>query len=185
VPCHWQNVPGFGMVHFNIAAPRKRRCAHCDCRDAKALCDWPMDKLTKFDSPGDLAAGDFLGTGEGWRARILAIDGPGPAHGYYIVRVAVLNLHGGNKTTPPFESEIALSSNFARRLLVERPGTCDKPCCSACRRHVGPDRDYCRDHWDLQAPNPGDVITRAAVPPGVRIRSGRPLDRAKQRRVFV
>jgi hypothetical protein len=30
------------------------------------------------------------------------------------------------------------------------PGkTCDKPCCSNCRQHVGPDRDYCRDHWDF------------------------------------
>lgn len=25
--------------------------------------------------------------------------------------------------------------------------TCDKPCCYRHSRHVGPDRDYCQDHW--------------------------------------
>jgi len=50
-------------------------------------------------------------------------------------------------------------------------------------RRVGPDRDYCRDHWDQQVPAPGEPL-RAAVPAGVRIRSGRDLDRANQRRLF-
>jgi len=27
--------------------------------------------------------------------------------------------------------------------------TCDKPCCSKCRMHVGPNVDYCKDHWTI------------------------------------
>jgi hypothetical protein len=30
------------MVHLNVSAPRRKRCAFCTCPDAKALCDYPV-----------------------------------------------------------------------------------------------------------------------------------------------
>lgn len=79
MPCHWIKFRDKDGVehtaHVKMAAPRRRKCAFCDCPDAKALCDYPM---------------------------------------------------GNGKT-------------------------CDKPCCSNCRQHIGPDRDYCKDHWTYEA----------------------------------
>ncbi len=43
----------------------------------------------------------------------------------------------------------AAFTDFQGNLIPAK--TCDKPCCSNCRQHVGPDRDYCRDHWDFQS----------------------------------
>jgi hypothetical protein len=40
--CHWHKLPDGTTVHINMATPRKRRCAFCDCRDAKALCDYRL-----------------------------------------------------------------------------------------------------------------------------------------------
>jgi hypothetical protein len=42
--CHVDNVPGFGRIIWCGPGPKKRRCAFCDCADAKALCDWEMVK---------------------------------------------------------------------------------------------------------------------------------------------
>jgi hypothetical protein len=44
---------------------------------------------------------------------------------------------------------------------VERPGTCDKPCCYRCRRNVAPNVDYCMDHWHLQGTDNARVTTLA------------------------
>lgn len=157
MPCHWQNVPGWGLVHFNMAKTPRRKCAHCACPDAKALCDWPVVKPTRFGSVEDLLDDDVLVQPHGWRARILSITLGPPAQrfswqqGWYL-RVLLLN-RGGN--TPPVEGRIELpfvvDSWLMTRLRVERAGTCDKPCCFRCRRSPAPNVDYCKDHWHLQA----------------------------------
>jgi hypothetical protein len=187
MPCHWHKLPDGSMVHINMAAPRKRHCAFCDCPDAKALCDWPMVKGVAFKieelNPGDILVQPTL---PGWRARLLeatVIDGQ-----YAVcaeVRVTLITqtpLFSGLKK-PPFDIRFTLPTvSFAKYYRVERPGTCDKPCCFRCRRHVGPDRDYCMDHWDAQAPA-AEPLLRVPMA-GVRVLSGRALDRAKQRRLF-
>ena len=33
-----------------------------------------------------------------------------------------------------------------------KPGTCDRPVCAKCAKHVGPDRDYCAAHARVEAP---------------------------------
>jgi hypothetical protein len=185
--CHWHKLPDGSVMHFNMATLRKRRCAHCDCRDAKALCDWPMVVAKRIKSIDDLNVDDVITQSHGWRARILSITLGPPAErfscrsGWYM-RLAVLNT--GLNITSVRWLEIAFTFDLwaIERLRVERPGTCDKPCCFRCRRHIGPDRDYCMDHWDLQVPAV-DVAPRAALP-GARVRSGRTLDRLKQRRLF-
>jgi hypothetical protein len=184
---HWQNVPGLGMVHFNMATPRKRRCAHCDCPDAKALCDWPMVVAKRIKSIDEINVDDVITQSHGWRARILSIlVGPAPGiwqtQSGYCVRALVLQRAEGIQLPRPLESGFMLDQWMIERLRVERPGTCDKPCCFRCRRHVDTDRDYCRDHWELQSPAV-DVAPRIAVP-GARVRSGRTLDRSNQRRLF-
>jgi hypothetical protein len=54
--CHWikiKNADGTETtMHINMATPRKRRCAHCGCPDAKALCDWPV-KPAHVDANGN------------------------------------------------------------------------------------------------------------------------------------
>lgn len=52
MPCHIEeNVRGLGTVIWCGPGPRKRRCAHCGSRDAKALCDWPMGNGKTCDKP--------------------------------------------------------------------------------------------------------------------------------------
>ena len=145
MPCHWENVPGLGWVHMNVAAPRKRKCAHCGCPDAKTLCDWPMDRPVRFYRIEDLSIGDVIVQRHGWRGRIAAIELPATVRAEVITR--------GDRAQPLLhrvESMFALDEWLIARLRVERPGTCDKPCCFRCRRHVGPDRDYCLDHWNRE-----------------------------------
>lgn len=192
MPCHWQNVPGVGMVHFNLATPRKLRCAFCNCPDAKALCDWPMMKPVPVDfkSIDELKIGDCLSNASGsWRAKILSISVGPPADKYsppgYVACISVIQTVG---TVAHALRTVTLGPATMGRAFVERPGTCDKPCCFRCRRHVDTDRDYCRDHWDLQAPA-AEPVARTSPPLvqsffGSRTRSGRALDRANQRRLF-
>lgn len=138
--CHWQDVPGVGMVHFNIARPRKRRCAHCDCPDAKALCDWPVIKLARF-KVNELAVEDIVASPAGtWRARIDSLE--------FIPQEGEIKFHATVIATGA-KTAFALFPANVHLMRVERPDTCNKPCCFRCRRHVGPDKDYCRDHWDL------------------------------------
>jgi hypothetical protein len=53
--CHWAwmtNPDGSRWwVHFNIRTPRRRKCAHCGCPDAKALCDWKIGGGKTCDKP--------------------------------------------------------------------------------------------------------------------------------------
>jgi hypothetical protein len=155
MPCHWQNMPGLGLVHFNIATPRKRRCAHCDCPDAKALCDWPMAVSKRVESIDELNVDDVITQSHGWRARVLSITLGPPAErfscwsGWYM-RVAVLNTGLNIMPVRNLEISVTFDPQAIGHFRVERPGTCDKPCCFRCRRHVGPDRDYCMDHWNQE-----------------------------------
>src|SRR3569623_17285 len=158
--CHWENVPGVGLVHFNMAKPRRRRCAHCDCPDAKALCDWPMVKPVRFTSVTELNIDDVVCQSYGWRARILSITLGPPAQrfsyqsGWY-TRVLILDRgHHIGLPAARMELPVVMDTWALARLRVERPGTCDKPCCYRCRRNVAPNVDYCMDHWHLQG---GDV----------------------------
>lgn len=68
----------------------------------------------------------------------------------------------------PFEFETSFGIGPAnyRMFRVEAKGTCDKPCCFRCRRHVAKDVDYCMDHWDLDAPETkaqGELFLRSAL----------------------
>jgi hypothetical protein len=142
--CHWikfRDADGVEHVaHVNMAKPRRRKCAYCDCPDAKALCDWKMIKPVRFSKWNSINVGDTLVYASGLRVRILSIDG---APGYLILR-AQASARAPEYVFNGYDGNVDM-------FRVERPGTCDKPICYRCRRHVGPNRDYCLTH-DLTAP---------------------------------
>lgn len=126
----------------------RRKCKFCDCRHANALCDWPVIKPVHFEPYDAIGEGDILAQPGGWRARIQELQ---PRAGCLDVRAVVLDLgkRAGipRRVKPPFRTAFPISPHNFQKFRVMRPGTCDNPCCARHRRHVGPDRDYCMDHW--------------------------------------
>jgi hypothetical protein len=117
----------------------RKKCAFCNARNVKALCDWPVKKPTVLTA-ADVIVGDKLISPKSkltvkvinvqeWRGGLLDIS---------IAETRGTRLRFWNYIRAPSDAVTLL-----------RPGTCDNACCFRHRRHVGPDRDYCMDHWAL------------------------------------
>jgi hypothetical protein len=167
--CHWVKLRAKDgtefTAHVNMSGPRKRKCAHCGCPDAKALCDWPMKKPIRFEPFDAVGVDDVLVQPGGWRARIIGIT-PMVANWndslrFIQVRALVLSLGEMRKThIRPFETSFGISTENFKKFRVEGKATCDKPCCYRHRRHVDKDVDYCMDHWDAMARPPEPAQAR-------------------------
>lgn len=136
-----------GSPIFVCGPPEIRKvCRFCKNRKALSLCDWPMMKPIPFEPYYAIGEGDVLVQAGGWRARILELE---KKPTWVNIRASVLTTLGGHPRNPakPFQSGFMVGPGNLHHFRVERPGTCDKACCFRHRRHVGPDRDYCMDHW--------------------------------------
>lgn len=136
-----------GSPIFVCGPPEIRKvCQFCKCHKGLSLCDWPMMKPIPFEPYYAIGEEDILVQASGWRARILGITRMST---WVNVRASVLTSTVGRARNPmkPYVCVFTISAATLRLFRVERPGTCDKACCFRHRRHVGPDRDYCMDHW--------------------------------------
>ncbi|MCC6301791.1 MAG: hypothetical protein IT489_03205 [Gammaproteobacteria bacterium] len=118
------------------SGPRKRFCRYCGARSV-ALCDWP--KMRRQPTPIDqVKPGSMIYrfTSSTQPDEVIYLK-PQPAKGEVWMAT-----RRGNQT---FEHVI---TEPWKPVLVAVQGTCDAPCCRRCLRHVGPDRDYCRRHWN-------------------------------------
>jgi len=139
----------------------RKACRFCQRRNAKALCDWPVERARPVKVE-ELQNGDHvLSELARRRCRVIApqefvrTDRP---TGYWMYW---LEFPGRGKISDlelSKETRTCVGENQSSRvfqylkpkgfvLQTFRPATCDAPCCFACRRHVGPGRDYCREHW--------------------------------------
>jgi hypothetical protein len=113
--------------------PKPKRCSFCPSTSVK-LCDWPVERA-KVIPVASLEAGQRIfpfSDGEDART-LLTVETTGN-------RVMVTWAYRGVAQSP-------YSMRLAGNCRLAVMGTCDKPCCHAHHRHVGPDRDYCQDHW--------------------------------------
>jgi len=110
---------------------KPKRCAFCEHRSTK-LCDWPVEKQ-KTVYAHEVKAGDRVIQGK----RRLAISLAEVLHDGRI------HLEYSADGTCTYAMAFRPDATFH----VEVKGTCDKPCCYRHSRHVGPDRDYCQEHW--------------------------------------
>ncbi len=123
--------------------PKPKKCAFCDCRDAKSLCDWPVMKRIELPIEEARVGDVWITKQQHHRGKIVQIEAavdpvvPTFANRYWV-------LVPGRKDPYPYLRHVG------QTFTTERPGTCDKPCCFKHRRHVGPNRDYCMDHCHEQ-----------------------------------
>ena len=127
-----------GNVTAHVCGPAfgRKHCRSCG-RPADALCDWPkVRKANLAWNEVKVGAEVFPFHRSDQVHRLIYLDAK-PAFGciYYATEFQ-------GRT---FQYEAAQPW---RGLWVPKYGTCDSPCCARCRRHVGPDRDYCKKHWD-------------------------------------
>jgi len=124
----------------------RKKCKFCKARDVKALCDWPVMRF-------QLAPASSIQVGEIIRhpklgifprtAEIQGIDEGSSGQLWFHCIVAAREGQRRSKPAP-------FHWHHTGMLYVMRPGgTCDNACCFRHRRHVGPNRDYCMDHWGL------------------------------------
>lgn len=117
--------------------PKRKRCAFCGDWSTK-LCDWPVWRHNLVPA-SSLKIGDRIFPFSANEHReILAID-------------TVRHLFKPDRLIITWEWRGAPQKGYElladRQVKLAVKGTCDKPCCHAHHRHVGPDRDYCQEHW--------------------------------------
>lgn len=119
-----------------VCGPRKKFCRFCGAK-ATALCDWPRVRIVQV-AFAELKVGDEVVSGPQSRQvhRLVYLE-PKPERGE-----VWLATEWQGRVTQRVESQPW------RGMWAPRAGTCDAPCCFRHARHVGPDRDYCRRHWD-------------------------------------
>ena len=130
-----------GIVLPAALPPATRHCRFCleegHTREARAVCDWPVEEV--IETPwSDLRIGDS------WVVRHAGLVG--------VVRDIDLDPMGGVRFRIAFpgRKELCTYSRWGPwSVFTTRPGgRCSTPCCFRHRRHVGPNRDYCRGHWN-------------------------------------
>src|SRR4051794_34599394 len=123
--------------------PEPLACAICG-KPARALCDWPVAKRTFVLAPGVQLGDIFLTIENKYRCEVLHIArDERPLATLYLFRVRDLR--------PNKRNELYHYERWGtQKVELERPATCDAPCCYRHRRHVGPGRDICATHWASQ-----------------------------------
>jgi hypothetical protein len=124
--------------------PKPKKCAFCGCKNAKALCDWPMEK-EKCVMAKTLRVGDTWVTQMAHKFAKIAEIEPLDARGFItddvFVKLRFWVAIPHHKAPYPY---MRLNDDL---VMTVRPGTCDKPCCFRHRRHPAPNVDFCMDHW--------------------------------------
>lgn len=127
----------------------RKKCRFCEHR-ALSFCDWPTVRPVRFEPYDAVGVDDVLVQATGWRAQIREVR---ESVGYIALRISVFDLGKDRarrsrvRRRLPWEMLFYLGPDNFRKFRVERMSTCDAPCCFRHRRHIGPDKDYCQDHW--------------------------------------
>jgi hypothetical protein len=131
--------------------PKPKRCAFCGRRGV-ALCDWKTEKRVLLH-PCQLREGDLYVTQNGRNLKILTLN-----RFRYEGKPLLWSLRPhaeavtGSRVTS-FAVDYGRNRHFIffrvnrQCVPVLRRVLCSASCCDRCRRHVGPNKDYCRDHW--------------------------------------
>ncbi|HWE50498.1 MAG TPA: hypothetical protein VG273_11935 [Bryobacteraceae bacterium] len=118
--------------------PKPKPCHFCGGA-APYLCDWPVLKPVKV-AARDVQLGEKIRwfRGDDWTVVYRSVE----ADAVYgeLVYLGIEDRNGRvSKARYPAASVF----------VVNRPATCDNPCCDSCARQPAEDVHHCQDHWHL------------------------------------
>ncbi len=144
--CQVIESPMGTMFVCGVPVPVTRYCRFCLAeghkRKALKLCDWPVGKAVEV-SWREIQIGDTWVTSQkGLHGKVVAMEADRGPNGYLYSAKFWVKL-------PKHSYPYPYDRYGEMTVLTTREGMpCSAPCCFRHRRHVGPGRDYCKDHWN-------------------------------------